>query len=117
MDKVFLRGVHLRTHIGVTQEERQQWQTINVDIEMGINLKLASIKDDIEKTIDYVEVRNIVKKVAEQNECCLLEKLANDMIESLCHSFSLHWIQIRLSKPNILSETDCVGIQLERECG
>ena len=56
MDIVYIRELEIETIIGIYDWEREQKQTVNLDLEMGTDISLAASSEDIEKTLDYKAV-------------------------------------------------------------
>ncbi|MBT4571565.1 MAG: dihydroneopterin aldolase, partial [Nitrosomonadales bacterium] len=83
-----------------------------IDIELKGNQIFNS--DDISKTLDYGEVRNSIASVAETHKFHLLEPFGELIIKTLKENFPFEKITLRIAKQKILSDTDQVGIILER---
>jgi 7,8-dihydroneopterin aldolase/epimerase/oxygenase len=65
VDKVFLRGLKFFGRHGVLTSEAELGQPFTVDVELRTCLKKPGRTDQIEHTVDYSNVFNIVKNVIE----------------------------------------------------
>ena len=111
---IFLHGINLKTKIGVSAAERSASQIliINIDIELNINTKFES--DNLNDTIDYAEIEHLIKKVGGSHHYKLLESLGEEISTEIKTKFNVKKILLKISKKNILPNTDSVGVVLER---
>ncbi len=61
---------------GVYEVEKKVPQPFRVDLRLRINPKEAILDDEIEKTVDYVHVYEIVERIIKDSSLNLLETLA-----------------------------------------
>lgn len=114
MDKIFLRGIRVKTLIGLYEWERKNKQTIVLDLELGLNASF-SCSDDIADTVHYGEVCTYVRQDLAKRNFLLLERLAEHIAQTLFTQFApLAWLRIKLVKPGILADVDEVGVEIER---
>jgi dihydroneopterin aldolase len=115
MDIIFIQGLKTQAIIGIYKWERENRQPLLFDIEMSLPIKHAATSDDINDTVDYAKVSSEVIDLVEQSAFELLESLT----EAICqHIFKNHpavqKIQLRVSKPQAVTETDTVGLLITR---
>jgi dihydroneopterin aldolase len=115
MDIIFIQGLKTQAIIGIYEWERENRQPLIFDIEMSLPIKQAAVSDDINDTVDYAKVSSEVIDLVEQSAFELLESLT----EAICqHIFNNHSavqkIQLRVSKPQAVTETDTVGLLITR---
>ena len=72
-DSVFIEGMRLAAHIGVSTEERDTPQVLRFDINLLCDLRRAGESDDVNDAIDYGAVYRQVVDVVESTPCKLLE--------------------------------------------
>lgn len=113
MDKIFLHGMQAETLIGVYEWERQQSQTLLIDLDLGIR-KRCYADDKLDNTINYAAVAQAVRTHLAKQKFQLLETLAQSVIELLLQQFTLEWVKIRIIKQGILANIGEVGIEMER---
>lgn len=114
MDTVFLHGLEAETLIGVYDWERQQRQTLVLDLDMGVDLQAAARNDDIDETIHYAEVAQILRQTLSEQQFLLLEALAEFVAQLVLREFGALWVRVKVVKPGILPHVRSVGVQIER---
>ncbi|MBT3918547.1 MAG: dihydroneopterin aldolase [Nitrosomonadales bacterium] len=111
---IFLHKLKVNTKIGYFEWERATEQELLIDIDIELKGNQIFNSDDISKTLDYGEVRNSIASVAETHKFHLLEPFGELIIKTLKENFPFEKITLRIAKQKILSDTDQVGIILER---
>ena len=114
MDIIFLGGLEIETIIGIYDWERQNKQTVILDIEMAFDIKKAAQTDDIVHTLDYKAVSERVISFVEGSNFFLVEKLVEEIANILRHEFSIPWVKIMLNKRGAIIKAREVGIIIER---
>ena len=117
MDKVRINNMKFFAYHGVASEEKSLGQAFEVDIEVSTSLKIATLSDDLRKSIDYSILHLIAK------EEILLDKY--DLIETVAEKISTRILSlngaisttITIRKPNapINGIFDHVEIQITRD--
>lgn len=114
MDKIFLHDMKINTLIGMYEWERQHKQQIIFDVEIGINGHFQQT-DDIEDTVHYGMICDLLRRELMQKDFLLLESLANYSAKILFDfSKQIQYVRIRITKPGILSDVRAVGVEIER---
>ncbi|EHJ55824.1 dihydroneopterin aldolase [Streptococcus urinalis FB127-CNA-2] len=117
MDHILLEGCRFYGYHGALSEENKLGQIFVIDLDLTVDLKAASISDDVEDTVHYGEVFETVRHITEEKQYHLLEKLAATICDRLFSQFlkieSIN-IKIRKENPPIAGHYDSVGIALER---
>lgn len=85
---------------GVYDEERKLGQQIEVDVEVVSDLTEAGIKDDLGLTVNYVDIYEIVRKIVETEQFCLIEGMALAILNRLGEKYDLKKITVRVRKPH-----------------
>ena len=114
MDKVFIKGLKIRTTIGFFQWEKEIKQTLVIDIAMAWNTASAAQNDELSKTLDYAEISTAIEIFANKNPVDLLETLAERMAAYLMSEFDIPWLKLTISKPGAVHNAETVGVEIER---
>jgi dihydroneopterin aldolase len=114
MDTLFLHGLKAETLIGVYDWERQQRQTLLLDVDIGTDARPAGHSDNIDDTIHYGDVAEALRHNLAQQQFLLLEALAEHVAQFLLDDFGALWVRVRVVKPGILAQVREVGVQIER---
>ena len=100
MDRIFLRGMRFMACHGVLPHEREVPQPFEVDVEMGLDLRAAGGSDDLDDTVNYAKVYDVVSTVLTVTRKYLIEALAEEIADDLLRDFdSLRWVRVTVHKP------------------
>jgi dihydroneopterin aldolase len=83
---------------GATEEERKSLRTFEVDITIDASMSAARTSDDLDDTIDYRTVAEIIVRLGTEEVHHLIESLAGRMLDQLRETFPLAHFQIELRK-------------------
>jgi len=116
MDRILLRGVRCSVRIGVTSEERRAPQVCLVDVALERDLSRAAQTDDLQDTLDYACVFELIQRVAREREYALLERFAGRLEEELRSDPASKSLRIRVRKPHppLDGSVDYAGIEIRR---
>lgn len=117
MDKVFLREMQFYAYHGAYPEENRLGQRFTVDLELGLDLKAAALNDDLEQTVDYRAVYEIVNSVMQSRPVKLVESVAERIVQRLFTEFApveTIWIRVTKPDPPIPGHYRAVGVELKR---
>jgi len=100
MDRIFLRGMRFMACHGVLPHEREVPQPFEVDVEMGLDLRAAGESDDLDDTVNYAKVYDVVSTVLTVTRKYLIEALAEEIADDLLRAFDvLRWVRVTVHKP------------------
>ena len=114
MDIVYIRGLEVKTVIGVYDWERKIRQAVVIDLDMAHDNRKAAATDDITHALDYKAVCDRVTAFIESSEFQLLETMAEQIATIVRKDFGVPWLRIRVGKPEAISNAKDVGVVLER---
>mgnify|MGYP000854182647 FL=1 len=101
MDRIFLRGMRFMACHGVLPHEREVPQPFEVDVEMGLDMRAAGESDDLDDTVNYAKVYDVVSTVLTVARKYLIEALAEEIADDLLRDFdSLRWVRVTVHKPS-----------------
>lgn len=113
MDKIFLHGMKADTLIGVYEWERQQRQTVLLDLDIALPDQ-ATQQDNITQTIHYGDVCQQLRQQLATRDFLLLESLAQYVADFILTDFGAKWVRVRITKLGILPNVQNVGVEIER---
>ena len=114
MDIVYIRELEVETVIGIYDWEREIRQVVNLDLEMGTDIRQAANSEDIENTLNYKSVSDRLIQFIEQSEFLLVETMAEQISDIVLNEFSVSWLRLRLGKPGAVPQAKDVGVIIER---
>jgi 7,8-dihydroneopterin aldolase/epimerase/oxygenase len=113
-DTIFLRGLEIECIIGFIDWERRVKQTVVIDLELPVDCRNASIRDEVEDTLDYKKVAKRVIAFVEASEYKLVETLAHRLALLLLEEFGIAWVRLSVNKPGAIRGSKDVGMRIER---
>ena len=114
MDRVYISGLEIETIIGIYDWEREQKQTITIDLEMASDIVPAAATDDIEKALDYKAVAKRLLEYVEASQFELIEALAENIARLVIEEFKVPWLRLKVGKPGAVTGSRDVGVIIER---
>lgn len=115
MDIVYIKGLKAETIIGIHDWEREERQTVILDIEMGCDTSRPAASDKIAYALDYAKVSERVLAMVDGSKYFLVETLAEKVALMLTRDFNVPWLRLKISKPAALEQADDVGVIIERD--
>lgn len=103
--------------IGATPEERKETQTILVDLKVETDFSKSALTDNLEDTIDYVELAKICTRLAKENQYNLLEAYAADVLKHIFAQFTAvysAWIGVKKPLGLLSAEYTLVELSSKR---
>ena len=115
-DRIVLQNIRLQGRHGYYDHELETPQPFEVDVELLMNLQPAGIDDDLEKSIDYGRVFEVVRQIVESTSYRLLEALAEAISHELLAAFPATEVGVRVRKPKVQlsGPLDFAGVEVWR---
>jgi dihydroneopterin aldolase len=114
MDIVYIRGLEVKTVIGVYDWERKIRQPVSIDLDMARDTTAAAATDDVVHVLDYKVVCDRVTAFIEASELQLIETMAEQIAALVRLEFGVPWVRVRVGKPAAITGARDVGIIIER---
>ena len=71
-DTIHINGLQLPVRLGVPDDERARWQTVEVDVSLVTKEGFRDLDDDLERTVDYerlsLDLRDLAADRPRQSE-------------------------------------------------
>src|SRR5215470_6830369 len=113
-DRIFLRGLTVECIIGFIDWERRVKQSVVIDLELPVDCRAASIRDEVDDTLDYKQIAKRVIAFVEASEFKLVETLAHRLALLILEEFAVAWIRLSINKPGAIRGSKDVGVSIER---
>lgn len=113
LEKIFIKGLNLRTIIGTNPEERIEKQDISIDITLWLNLKDAIEKDDLSLTLNYKKLKKKIIDMVERSSYHLIEALAYNIGKICLEEEKVMKVKVKVEKPGALRYAKVVGVEIE----
>lgn len=112
-----LHNIRLHGRHGWYDHELETPQPFEVDVELLLNLQPAGIEDDLERSVDYGRVYEVVRPIVESTSFRLLEALAEAISHELLAGFPpVDEVGVRVRKPGVQlgGPLDHAGVEIWR---
>jgi dihydroneopterin aldolase len=116
-DHIYLANMNFECHIGAGDGERAELQTIEMDVDLTLDLQPAGTSDDLAQTVDYGAVFELCRARAESGEYHLLEGLAEKVaMDVLAAQSAVASICVTVRKPGVPIDgvLEYAGVRIER---
>jgi dihydroneopterin aldolase len=112
---IFIEGLEVYGHHGVTDEEKVLGQRLLYDVRLTMDDCDAAYSDDVSDTVDYTEVIDVIVDVATTGSYSLLERLAQLTAEAIMRRFPADevWVQVTKPHPPVACALDSVAAAVE----
>jgi 7,8-dihydroneopterin aldolase/epimerase/oxygenase len=98
-DRIELRGLKVRGHHGVFEQERRDGQDFIVDITVWVDLDRAAASDDLADTLDYGELAQRAAAIVSGPPKKLIEAVAGAVAEDVMRDERVHAVEVVVHKP------------------
>lgn len=117
MGKILLEKMEFYAYHGFFKEEQKIGGKYKVDLELETDFSLAAKTDDLNGTINYAEVYDLVKTEMEVSSK-LIEHIAGRVLKVLFEQFKeLDWAKVKIMKinPPMSAQIQSVAVVLEQK--
>lgn len=99
LDVIHLRGLEFYAYHGVLREESILGQKFLIDMDLFHNLSKAGFSDQVEDTIHYGEVYQVIKTCVTEGKYLLIERLAEEIAQRVLKQFACKSVRVEVHKP------------------
>lgn len=114
MDIIFIDQLSVITTIGVYDWEQTIQQKLVFDVEMAWDNRKAAVSDDVNDSLNYADVLQVIIDHVANGKFALVERVAEEIATLLLARFALPWVRIKVSKPGAIAQAHEVGVIIER---
>ena len=114
MDQITIRDLHLRTIIGINEEERRNRQDVLINILMDVDMRRAGASDDIGDAVNYRTITKRIIQMVENSRFYLVERMAAEIAAICLDDTRVERVRVTVEKPGALRFARCVGVTIER---
>ena len=115
-DKIIVKGLHCSVRVGVKKEEQEVKRNCELDFWIYFDLSAAGTTDDLDQTVNYSKIIDIVQRLSQTVQYKLLEAFAYRLFDEIFKSTAARRIRLRVKKmnPPIEARFEYVGVELIR---
>jgi dihydroneopterin aldolase len=116
-DRIEVRGLELLVYCGVLPEEQARQQPFRIDLDLHLDLGPAGASDDLDDTVDYGAIADLLARHLGQERFMLLERMAQRTAELIMASAPrVAQVTVRATKmrPPLPVHVDTTGVRIHR---
>ncbi len=116
-DSLHISGLWVSSHMGVTEEERATPQPLRLSLWLGVadqGIAAAGRTDDLQLTVNYSSVAQILRDLAVARPRALLETLAEEIATAVLAFPRVSWTVVEIDK-FVLRDAAFARLRLERK--
>jgi len=117
IDTIFIHDIKVEAIIGIHDFEKISPQLLIINVDLGVDIKVAAATDDIAKTLDYAAISDFIIDYVASCQVGLLETLAEHLVAALFEHFGIQTIKLSIQKPGAIRHTQMVGLSIYRQRG
>jgi len=111
-DLIKITGLSAKGFHGVLESEKRRGQKFIVDVEM--NVSFANLKDDVNKTVNYVQVAQLIHDQITGKPVKLIETLAENIARTLLKEFKkVREVKVIVHKPKAPISLRFIDVSVE----
>ena len=117
MDRIIMKNLAFYGYHGAMEEEKVLGQKFFIDAEIYVDLNKAGKSDEVEDTVHYGEIYDVIKNIVENYRFKLIETLAETIASSVLSGFiKVQEINVTIRKPEapVPGIFDYVGVEIRR---
>ena len=114
MDIIFIRELRADAWIGIYEWEKLRPQTLDFNLEIGLDTHRAGESDNIRDTVDYGKVVERIRTDLKDQHFKLLEALAEHISQVILHDFKAQWVKVSVAKIAHIRGVKLVGVSISR---
>ena len=114
MDQIHIKDLHLRTIIGINEEERRNRQDVLINLVMDVDMRRAGESDDIDDAVNYRTITKRIIQLVETSQFYLVEKMAAEIAAICLDDPRVERARVTVEEPGALRFARSVGVTIER---
>ena len=116
MDKIYIKGLEVFANHGVFKEEKNLGQKFVIDVELGLDLNDAGRYDELNKTVHYGLLSDVIAEEFAKKSYDLLEKATYELCKFILVNYDVSSVKVTLKKPwaPIKRSLDYVAVEMEK---
>ncbi len=113
MEKIIIKDIRLVGFHGLYDYEKKDGVDLGFDIELFFHNQINNDSDNIDQTVNYVDVIDTVKRINSSNSFNLIETLCNNLINEIVELYKPLKTTVRIRKFKLPIDTPLSFIEVE----
>lgn len=114
MDKIILERMEFYGYHGAFAEENKLGQRFYVDVVAHVDIRPAAASDDLNQTINYVDIFERIRQIVEGQPYKLLETLTERIASVLLDDYTtINEVEVKVTKPHPPANIHFAGVAIQ----
>jgi D-erythro-7,8-dihydroneopterin triphosphate epimerase len=113
-DEIRIKGLFLRTIIGINDDEREHKQDVRINLALTVDARPAGLSDDINDAVNYRTIAKDVIDLVENSRFFLVERMAEEIARLCLSDPRVTGVRVSIEKPAALRFARSVGVSIHR---
>jgi D-erythro-7,8-dihydroneopterin triphosphate epimerase len=113
-DEIRIKGLFLRTIIGINDDEREHKQDVRINLALKVDTRPAAKSDDIRDAVNYRTIAKNVIDLVENSRFFLVERMAEEIAQVCLGDPRVKKVRVDIQKPAALRFARSVGVRIVR---
>jgi dihydroneopterin aldolase len=115
-DKIVIKRLHCSVRLGVKKEEQEVRRNCEIDVTVFFDLSDAARTDDLDRTVNYSKVIDLILDLSQKVQYKLLEAFAYRLFSEIFTHTEARKVHLRVKKmnPPIEARFQYVGVEMMR---
>ncbi len=111
---ILLESLEIECIVGIHPHERSEPQKLLIDVELDRDFDAAQATEDVEHTVDYVELADALTELAVRGRFHLIETYAERAAEMIIEKFRADRVALEVKKPAAVPRARWAAVRVER---
>lgn len=114
LDRLRIRDLLVRGHVGVTAAERDKLQDIVISVTLHADLAKAARSDRLQDSVDYKALKTRILELVDTQVFRLIERLAAEVADLALADRRVQQVDVVVQKPGALRFARCSEVEITR---
>lgn len=113
-DRIVIRDLAIECIVGIFAHEREQPQTVRLDVEIDADAAAVAANDELGDGVDYFELARSIESLVVARRFRLIETMAEEVARLALERHGVGDVLVRVKKPDAIANAACVEIEVRR---
>ena len=99
--------------LGILPHEREGPQQLLIDLEIELNPHMPDPDEDVEKILNYDDIRTRIIELAQARHYNLLESLARELLGVFADEADVLHVRLSVQKPDVYADAAAIGYEID----
>ena len=111
--RIKIHQLSFPVYLGVLPHEREGPQQLLIDLVIELHPDMPNPLEDVNKVLNYDEIRSRIIELAQSRHFNLLESLARELLSVFENETTITGVHLSVQKPDVYADAVSVGYELD----